>query len=89
MRVLFVLAHPEPGSFDHALAADAREQKVFGDPLERIWKHCLLHFCVIPRVERPTFSIVVNSTPEQRRVWLAGVDELVRKLFPSGARSDR
>ncbi len=60
----------------------AREQRVFGDSLERIWKHCLLHFCGIPRVERRMFSTVVSSTPEQRRVWLAEVDDLVRKLFP-------
>jgi putative NADPH-quinone reductase len=59
-----------------------REQKIFGDPLERIWKDCLVAFCGLPFFRRRMFGIVVTGTGEQCRVWLDPVREITRKRFP-------
>jgi putative NADPH-quinone reductase len=63
---------------------EARERAAFGDPLEAIWKRCVFDLCGVRDVRRRTFGVVVTSTPEQRRAWLAEVEELVRGAFPSG-----
>jgi putative NADPH-quinone reductase len=58
-----------------------REQKVFGDPLETIWKNCILGFCGVVNVRRETFSVVVASTPEQRKEWLRRASEAAVEIF--------
>lgn len=60
-----------------------REQKVFGDPLETIWKNCIFNLCGINNFHRRMFEVVVTSTPEQRVKWLKEVEETVHKYFPS------
>lgn len=60
----------------------AREQDVFGDPLERIWKDCIISFCGIPRFHRKMFGVIVTSTAEQRKAWLDEVREIVLNTFP-------
>ena len=62
----------------------AREQAVFGDPLEALWKNCVFGLCGVAKVERRMFSIVVTSTVEQRRAWLDATAFLVSRAFPSG-----
>jgi NAD(P)H dehydrogenase (quinone) len=59
-----------------------REQEVFGDPLERIWKDCIVSFCGVPVFQRKMFGVVVTSTDEQRKAWLGDVRELTRGTFP-------
>ncbi len=59
-----------------------REQSVFGDPLELIWKKCIFEFCGITRYYRTTYSIVADSTTEQRTLWLEGVTRVLREYFP-------
>jgi putative NADPH-quinone reductase len=59
----------------------AREQEAFGDPLERLWRDCILAFSGIPRVERRMFGVVCTSTPEQRTAWLDEARGLVREIF--------
>lgn len=59
-----------------------REERVFGDPLETIWRNCVFGLCGVRKVERRTFSVVVTSTVEQRARWLADVDEIVSRHFP-------
>ncbi|MDQ7833760.1 MAG: NAD(P)H-dependent oxidoreductase [Humidesulfovibrio sp.] len=61
----------------------AREQAVFGDPLERLWADCILRFCGVGKVVRRMFGVVCTSTAEQRHAWLAEVAELVRREFPA------
>ncbi|MCC8096500.1 MAG: NAD(P)H-dependent oxidoreductase [Tannerellaceae bacterium] len=39
-----------------------REEKVFGDPLERIWKDCIFDFCGITTFDRLTLRVVADST---------------------------
>ncbi|HEY1406356.1 MAG TPA: NAD(P)H-dependent oxidoreductase [Spirochaetota bacterium] len=60
---------------------DEREQKLFGDPLDRIWKKCVFDFCGIDNCHRKVFNIVVTSTPDQRAKWLGETRELVASLF--------
>jgi NAD(P)H dehydrogenase (quinone) len=59
-----------------------REQSVFGDPLESIWKRCVFDLCGVTDVRRVTFSVVVTSSQERRERWLAEVRELVGECFP-------
>jgi NAD(P)H dehydrogenase (quinone) len=58
-----------------------REQEVFGDPLDLIWKKCLFEFCGIERYHRKVFSVIVNSTKEQRIRWLEEAEEVTRTCF--------
>jgi NAD(P)H dehydrogenase (quinone) len=60
-----------------------REMRVFGDPLDQLWKRCILEFCGVRNIIRETFSIVITSTPEQRAAWLRRVEETVKASFCS------
>ncbi len=55
----------------------AREEAVFGDPLERIWKDCIFGLCGVGNFQRRTFGIVITSTAEQRKQWLAETQEII------------
>ena len=59
-----------------------REQEIFGDPLERIWKDCIVSFCGVPIFYRKMFGVVVTSTEEQRKEWLVEVRKRVQETFP-------
>jgi len=59
-----------------------REMEAFGDPLDRLWKTCILGFCGVTNVVRETFSVVIASTPEERAGWLRRVEEIVAASFP-------
>ena len=58
-----------------------REQEVFGDPLERIWKDCIFGLCGVKQVNRRTFGVMVMSTEQQREAWLDEVRETVGRCF--------
>jgi NAD(P)H dehydrogenase (quinone) len=58
-----------------------REQQVFGDPLDTLWKNCIFGLCGVTDVYRKTFSVVVTSTEMIREVWLQETRELVDRLF--------
>ncbi len=47
-----------------------REHDHFGDPLDRIWRRCILNFCGVQEASRALFGVVATSTPEQRAAWL-------------------
>jgi putative NADPH-quinone reductase len=68
--------------FNTANTPDERERKVFGDPLETLWKNCVFDLCGVKNVLRRTFTVVVTSTPEQRAAWLAEVLATVERIFP-------
>lgn len=59
-----------------------REQEVFGDPLERIWKDCIVSFCGVPACHRRMFGVIVTSTDRQRTEWLEEVRQLTISTFP-------
>jgi putative NADPH-quinone reductase len=54
-----------------------REQNVFGDPLEQLWKKCIFDLCGVNKFYRKVYSVVCTSTPEQRKAWLKDVREVV------------
>ena len=60
-----------------------RELEVFGDPLETLWKNCILRYCGVGRVERRSYGVVVTSTPEERAAWLEDAASLVQRAFPA------
>ena len=60
---------------------EGREQAVFGDPLELIWKRCVFDLCGVSQVYRRTFGVVVTSTAEERTEWLEEAQELARRVF--------
>jgi putative NADPH-quinone reductase len=56
--------------------------EAFGDPLDGLWKTCILGFCGVKSVVRETFSGVITSSPEQRAEWLRRVEQIVDASFP-------
>jgi len=66
-----------------------REQSVFGDPLETIWKNCIFGLCGVNIFHRRTFSTVVTSTEAERRQWLDEVKAMIDSVFPNEEDHDR
>ncbi len=60
------------------------ELRLFGDPLENLWKSCIFNFLGVENFQRRNFESIVLSTPEQRKGWLAEVRQTVRERFPAG-----
>lgn len=58
-----------------------REDSVFGDPLEAIWKKCIFNLCGVRDVRREMFRVVVTSTQEQRLRWLSEARAMVAAAF--------
>jgi NAD(P)H dehydrogenase (quinone) len=61
-----------------------RERVHLGDPLEAIWRECILGFCGVLRVRRRLYGPLAGSTLAQRLAWLADAKGLVTEL-DSGA----
>jgi putative NADPH-quinone reductase len=59
-----------------------RERDVFGDPLELLWKNCVLELCGVRIFYRRMFSVIVASSEAQRTQWLEEVKEAVSESFP-------
>jgi putative NADPH-quinone reductase len=59
-----------------------REVKLFGDPLARIWRDCLLGYCGVARTDRRVFRVVASSTADERAAWIAEA----RRLAVAAAR---
>ena len=57
------------------------ELRLFGDPLENLWKACVFNFCGVEDFLRRNFASIVLSTPEQRQDWLAEVRQIVKRHF--------
>ena len=60
------------------------ELRLYGDPLENLWKSCVFGMCGVEDFSRRNFESIVMSTPEQRAEWLAEVRRIVRERFPKG-----
>jgi putative NADPH-quinone reductase len=58
----------------------AKEEALFGDPLEVHWRNVVFGMCGIREVRRRNFSPVIISTPERRRQWLDEVRRIVLEL---------
>jgi putative NADPH-quinone reductase len=59
-----------------------REDNIFGDPLELLWKNCIFDLCGVPQFYRKMFRIIVTSTEQQRKAWLDDVRQIIRKHLP-------
>jgi NAD(P)H dehydrogenase (quinone) len=68
--------------FNTSNTPDEREKKVFGDPLEKIWKNCIFDLCGITDSYRKTFNVVVTSTQNERHEWLEEVRKITNQFFP-------
>lgn len=65
--------------FNTGNTEEERERVAFGDPPERIWKDCLLHYCGIQNVVRRVFRIIATSSTADRTGWLDEVHRIVSK----------
>ena len=68
--------------FNTSNTETVREQTVFGDPLESIWKSCIFDLCGIHNVYRKMFNIIIVSSDEQRARWLSDVEATINKYYP-------
>jgi len=59
-----------------------REQEVFGDPLETIWKNCIFGLCGVTNVYRRMFGVMVTSSEAERKAWLDEVRGRIDLFFP-------
>lgn len=53
-----------------------RERDAFGDPLERMWRDCILSYCGVRHVLRTLIGMVATNSDEERRRWLGEVTAL-------------
>ncbi len=68
--------------FNTSNTPEPRELAVFGDPLERLWRDCILGLCGVTEVRRRMYRVVCTSTQEQRRTWLEDARGLTLVTFP-------
>jgi putative NADPH-quinone reductase len=61
------------------------ERKIYGDPLETLWKNCVFGACGVAGFLRKNYGMVVGSAREQRTRWLEDVRETVNRCFPAPA----
>ena len=59
-----------------------REQAIFGDPLETIWKNCIFGLCGIKQFVRKTYGMVVVSSSAQRKAWLEDAGRVTDQWLP-------
>ena len=67
--------------FNTSNTSHEREMRVFKDPLEILWKNCIFDLCGVPTFYRKTYSVIITSTAEQRKLWLEEVSQMVRRVF--------
>jgi len=68
--------------FNTSNTVPEREQTVFFDPLETIWKNCIFGLCGVTTFFRRMFCVVVTSSEQQRMQWLREAEEIVARCFP-------
>jgi NAD(P)H dehydrogenase (quinone) len=69
--------------FNTSNTSEERENIIFGDPLETIWKNCIFGLCGVQNFYRKVFNIIINSTEEIRKEWLVEVEKIVEQLCPT------
>lgn len=57
------------------------ELRLYGDPLENLWKSCVFGLLGVTDFARRNFESIIMSTPEQRAEWLGEVRQLVHQRF--------
>ena len=69
--------------FNTSNTSAQREDEVFGDPLERLWRDCIFDFCGVKDFDRVMFRIVADSSADERSAWLEEAADRARRAFPS------
>ncbi len=59
-----------------------REREAFGDPLDALWRRCILGYCGVPDIRMRTYRVVVSSSQEEREAWLRDAGDTVGRAFP-------
>jgi NAD(P)H dehydrogenase (quinone) len=59
-----------------------REENMYGDPLETLWKNNMFISCGVKSFFRKTFRVIITSTLEQRIKWLKEAEEITGLYFP-------
>jgi NAD(P)H dehydrogenase (quinone) len=67
--------------FNTSNTSEERENNIFKDPLETIWKNCIFDLCGVKQFERKIFRVVVTSDLAQRKIWLNEVNMMIDKYF--------
>lgn len=67
--------------FNTSNTPEKRENEVFGDPLERLWRDCIFEFCGVKVFDRRMFRVIADSSEEERKQWLSQTKEMVRHYF--------
>lgn len=57
------------------------ELRLYGDPLENLWKTCIFGLLGVEDFARRNFESIIMSTPEQRDGWLDDVRQMVHQRF--------
>lgn len=60
---------------------EERENTVFGDPLETIWKNCIFDFCGVKNFHRHVFRVIAGSKEHEREGWLEEAGEITNRYF--------
>ena len=60
--------------------ASHREIATFGDPLDRIWRDCVLGYVGISDITRKLFGVVSTSTPDMRQDWIRQTETHARQI---------
>jgi NAD(P)H dehydrogenase (quinone) len=68
--------------FNTSNTPSKREQEVFGDPLQLLWKNCIFDLCGVKTFYRKMFCVIVTSTATQRAQWLQEVRQTINQYFP-------
>jgi putative NADPH-quinone reductase len=63
--------------FNTSNTEESRENAVFGDPLEDIWKNCIFGFRGMDSHYRKMFRIVADSHRDQRTMWLKETADII------------
>jgi len=67
--------------FNTSNTSPERESRVFGHPLETIWRNCIFGLCGIDTFYRRMFTVIVTSSEAQRKEWLDEVRQTIDRLF--------
>lgn len=68
--------------FNTSNTTDEVEEKLYKTPLETLWKNRVFRFCGISNFKRLNFSVMKDSTHDQRTIWLTEIRLLIDTYFP-------
>ena len=78
-KAIGLLENKKAYVFNTAYTPKEVEEKFYGDPLDNLWKNCILGMCGVTDVERVVFYGVIRSTDEMREKWLLKVQEVLEE----------